>query len=268
MLLEPLSHGQEGAKRDSTRDHGADDGNDLGDPICECPLGHVDADLTRDLLEDRVDDPLGQRPLREFLGDVFRNHARDLSHRLVGHLSAEHDAEKKDKDVLLWPRRAPLRDRAAIAKGLVGRAAHCGGLRDRIMVDRCLWYLGRYTTRSRGVWVSARVAVDVNTPEPPVPDRRPARSMPDRVLKARVLADLKRSRTPLPNRRETPRLGACDGSLEICARAPPAVEGSSWCPTRLSTPGFYTPYRQAGSGSSQESCLCSRQDQRIGRVTR
>ena len=49
------------------------------------------------------------------------------------------------------------------------------------------------------------------------------------------------------------------------ARAPPAVEGSSWCPTRPSTPGFYTPYRQAGSGPSQESC-CARSAPDAGRI--
>ena len=75
-----------------------------------------------------------------------------------------------------------VQDRAAIAKGMVGRmlaAADCGS--DR--VDRCPWYLERDTPQRREVWVSARVAADVNTPETPVQVKDPQNSMPHRVLK-------------------------------------------------------------------------------------
>lgn len=45
--------------------------------------------------------------------------------------------------------------------------------------------------------------------------------MPHRVLKARVLADLKRSRTPRQIVAGTPRVEACDGSLEnLCKGSP------------------------------------------------
>ena len=75
---------------------------------------------------------------------------------------------------LLVRRMLTVQDRAAIAKGMVGRmlaAADCGS--DR--VDRCPWYLERDTPQRREVWVSARVAADVNTPETPDPDQRPVK---------------------------------------------------------------------------------------------
>ena len=46
------------------------------------------------------------------------------------------------------------------------------------------------------VWVSARVAADVKAQKRRTLTKDPQNSMPHRVLEARVLADLKRSRTP------------------------------------------------------------------------
>ena len=52
----------------------------------------------------------------------------------------------------------------------------------------------------------------------------------------------------------------------ICARAPPAAERSSWCPTRPSTPGFYGLVTRR-TGPSQESC-CAQSAPDAGRVVR
>ena len=54
---------------------------------------------------------------------------------------------------LLVRRMLTVQDRAAIAKGMVGRmlaAADCGS--DR--VDRCPWYLGRYAATAGSVGIS------------------------------------------------------------------------------------------------------------------
>ena len=86
-----------------------------------------------------------------------------------------------------------VQDRAAIAKGLQE------GCSLRRTADRIVWIgvrgISGDTPQRREVWVSARVAADVKAQK--------RRSRPktrkidaDPVLKARVLADLKRSRTP------------------------------------------------------------------------
>ena len=89
-----------------------------------------------------------------------------------------------------------VQDRAAIAKGLQE------GCSLRRTADRIVWIGVRGISRGirrngGGVWVSARVA---NRCEAHLKRRTlakdPQNSMPHRVLKARVLADLKRSRTP------------------------------------------------------------------------
>ena len=109
-----------------------------------------------------------------------------------------------------------VQDWAAIAKGLQE------GCSLRRTADRIVWIgvrgISGDTPQRREVWVSARVAADVKAQK--------RRSRPktrkidaDPVLKARVLADLKRSRTP---RQIVGRLRAeaCDGSLEPCKGSP------------------------------------------------
>ena len=66
-----------------------------------------------------------------------------------------------------------VQDRAAIAKGLQE------GCLLRRTADRIVWIgvggISGDTPQRREVWVSARVAADVNTPETPDPDQRPAK---------------------------------------------------------------------------------------------
>ena len=74
-----------------------------------------------------------------------------------------------------------VQDRAAIAKGLQE------GCSLRRTADRIVWIgvrgISGDTPQRREVWVSARVAADVNTPETPVQVKDPQNSMPHRVLK-------------------------------------------------------------------------------------
>ena len=66
-----------------------------------------------------------------------------------------------------------VQDRAAIAKGLKE------GCSLRRTADRIVWIgvrgISGDTPQRREVWVSARVAADVNTPERPDPGQRPAK---------------------------------------------------------------------------------------------
>ena len=144
-----------------------------------------------------------------------------------------------------------VQDRAAIAKGL---KEGCSLRRTADRIGRSVSVVSREIRRNGGKCGYQPVTADVKAQK--------RRSRPktrkidaDPVLKARVLADLKRSRTP---RQIVGRLRveACDGSLEPC-KGSPSAEGSSWCPTRPSTPGFYALLTRR-TGPSQESCLRSR----------
>ena len=141
-----------------------------------------------------------------------------------------------------------VQDRAAIAKGLKE------GCSLRRTADRIVWIgvrgISGDTPQRREVWVSARVAADVKA------QKRRSRPKTRKIDAAsgpqgsgaggfEAFQD-----TPAKSSRGL-RAEACDGSLEIRARAP-RVPKERLCPTRPSTPGFYTPYRQAGSGPSQD----------------
>ena len=116
-----------------------------------------------------------------------------------------------------------MQDRAAIAKGMVGRmlaAADCGS--DH---GGSVSVVSREIRRNGGkcgyqpVWQLMR-----NTPETPDLTKDPQNSMPHRVLKAPGAGGFEAFQdTPAKSSRGL-RAEADDGSLEIRARAPPAVE--------------------------------------------
>lgn len=129
-----------------------------------------------------------------------------------------------------------VQDRAAIAKGLQE------GCSLRRTADRIVWIgvrgISGDTPQRWEVWVSARVAADVKAQKRRTLTKDPQNSMPHRVLKARVQVGPEAFQDTPPHRR-----GDSGQRLVMAvlnrARAPPAAEGSSWCPTRPSTPGFY-----------------------------
>ena len=115
-----------------------------------------------------------------------------------------------------------MQDRAAIAKGL-----REGCLLRRITGSDhggSVSVVSREIRRNGGKCGYQPVAADVNTPETPDLAKGPQNSMPHRVLKAWVQVGPEAFQdTPAKSSRGL-RAEACDGSLEIRARAPPAVE--------------------------------------------
>jgi len=149
-----------------------------------------------------------------------------------------------------------VQDWAAIAKGL---QEGCSLRRTADRIGRSVSVVSREIRRNGGkcgyqpVWQLMR-----NTPETPDPGQRPAKFDATSGPQGPGAGGFEAFQdTPAKSSRGL-RAETCDGSLEIRARAPQQSKGSSWCPTRPSTPGFYTPYRQAGSGPSQEPGLCSK----------
>ena len=121
---------------------------------------------------------------------------------------------------LLVRRMLTVQDRAAIAKGL---KEGCSLRRTADRIGRSVSVVSREIRRNGGKCGYQPVTADVKAQK--------RRSRPktrkidaDPVLKARVLADLKRSRTP---RQIVGRLRveACDGSLEPC-KGSPSAEGA------------------------------------------
>ena len=121
------------------------------------------------------------------------------------------------------------------------------------------------TPQRREVWVSARVAADVNTPETPVQAKDPQDRCRIGSSKARVQVGPEAFQDTPPNRRG-------DSGQRLVMAVWRSVQGlpecrrSSWCPTRPSTPGFYALVTRR-TGPSQESC-CAQSAPDAGRVAR
>ena len=92
-----------------------------------------------------------------------------------------------------------VQDRAAIAKGLQE------GCLLRRTADRIVWIgvrgISGDTPQRREVWVSARVAADVNTPETPVQAKDPQDRCRIGSSKARAQVGPEAFQDTLPNRR-------------------------------------------------------------------
>ena len=86
-----------------------------------------------------------------------------------------------------------VQDRAAIAKGL---KEGCSLRRTADRIGRSVSVVSREIRRNGGKCGYQPVTADVKAQKRRTLAKDPQNSMPHRVLKARVLADLKRSRTP------------------------------------------------------------------------
>lgn len=114
-----------------------------------------------------------------------------------------------------------MQDRAAIAKGMVGRmlaAADCGSCGSVSVVSREIRRNGG-KCGYQPVWQLMR-----NTPETPAPGQRPAKFDAASGPQGPGAGGFEAFQdTPAKSSRGL-RAETCDGSLEIRARAPPAVE--------------------------------------------
>ena len=113
---------------------------------------------------------------------------------------------------------------AVIAKGMVGGAFaavdHRAGLGESVSVV----YPEGYTTHDAGVRVLAVRQIDVNTPETPDPGQRPAKFDAASGPQGPGAGGFEAFQDTLAKSSRGLRAETCDGSLEIRARAPPAVE--------------------------------------------